>query len=112
MVTWQSDLLSLLTNIKFREEIKGNTQRKISSPITNKYWLQKNFTYNNYIPNLTYENKNELYYKSKKIGKNKFNTINSFFEPIVFDNNIFFYDPSGNALEFKAFNDDNQIFAK
>tara|TARA_B100002052_G_scaffold295514_1_gene322167 strand:+ start:893 stop:2236 length:1344 start_codon:yes stop_codon:yes gene_type:complete len=88
--------------IEFREEIKGNTQRKISSPITNKYWLQKNFTYNNYIPNLTYENKNELYYKSKKIGKNKFNTINSFFEPIVFDNNIFFYDPSGNIFSFSV----------
>ena len=29
--------------IEFREEIKGNTQRKISSPITNKYWLQKNW---------------------------------------------------------------------
>ena len=25
---------------------------------------------------------------------------------------MFFSDPSGNALEFKAFNDDNQIFAK
>mgnify|MGYP005689474507 FL=1 len=25
---------------------------------------------------------------------------------------MFFKDPSGNALEFKAFNDDNQIFAK
>ena len=25
---------------------------------------------------------------------------------------MFFLDPSGNALEFKAFNDDNQIFAK
>ncbi len=25
---------------------------------------------------------------------------------------MFFYDPCGNALEFKAFKDDNQIFAK
>ncbi len=25
---------------------------------------------------------------------------------------MFFLDPSGNALEFKAFNDDNQILAK
>lgn len=25
---------------------------------------------------------------------------------------MFFYDPSGNALEFKAFNDINQLFAK
>ena len=25
---------------------------------------------------------------------------------------MFFYDPSGNALEFKAFKDDQQIFAK
>ena len=25
---------------------------------------------------------------------------------------MFFLDPSGNALEFKAFNNDNQIFAK
>ena len=25
---------------------------------------------------------------------------------------MFFIDPSGNALEFKAFNDDSQIFAK
>jgi hypothetical protein len=25
---------------------------------------------------------------------------------------MFFYDPSGNALEFKAFRDINQLFAK
>jgi len=25
---------------------------------------------------------------------------------------LFFYDPSGNALEFKAFKDSSQIFAK
>ena len=85
---------------EFREEISGNIQQTLSSSVVNKNWTQKNFSPSNYIPNLKYENKKQLIYKSKKIGKNKFDISSLFFEPIIFQNNIFFYDPSGSIYNF------------
>ena len=85
---------------EFREEISGNIQKTVSSSVINKNWTQKNFSPSNYIPNLKYENKKQLIYKSKKIGKNKFNISSLFFEPIIFQDNIFFYDPSGSIYNF------------
>ena len=45
-------------------------------------------------------NVKKLTYKSKKIGKNKFDRSDLSFEPIIIDNNVFFYDLSGNIYKF------------
>jgi len=87
---------------EFREEISGNIQKTVLKSIINKNWLQKNFSSSNYIPNLEYENKKQLVYKSKKIGKNKFQVSSLFFEPIILEGNIFFYDTSGNIYNFSV----------
>jgi len=89
---------------EFREEISGSLQKTKLQSITNKNWLEKNFTSSNYIPNLEYENKKELVYKSKKVGKNKFDTSDLFFETLIFEGNIFFYDTSGSIYNFSVDN--------
>ena len=84
----------------FREEIAGDIQKNILPPLSNKNWTGKYFTSNNYIPHLQYENQKELFYKSKKLGKNKFGILGSVFEPILLEDNIFFYDSSGSIYNF------------
>ena len=54
----------------FREEIAGDIQKNILPPLPNKNWTGKYFKSSNYIPHLQYENQKELFYKSKKLGKN------------------------------------------
>ncbi len=85
---------------KFREEISGKTKKGISRVYENSDWPQNNFSSTNFIPNLFYTNKKELSYKSKKLGKNKFRESDIFFEPIIFENDLFFYDVSGNVYKF------------
>jgi len=89
---------------EFREEISGNIQKIKLESITNKNWLQKNFISSNHIPNLEYENKKELVYRSKKVGKNKFDTSDLFFETVILEGNIFFYDTSGSVYNFSVDN--------
>ena len=89
---------------EFREEISGNIQKIKLESIINKNWLQKNFISSNHIPNLEYENKKELVYRSKKVGKNKFDTSDLFFETVILEGNIFFYDTSGSVYNFSVDN--------
>ena len=84
----------------FKKEISGSVNQGISIPFTNQNWTEKHFTSSNYIPHLAYENSKELFYKSKKIGKNKFNTSDFVFEPILLKDNIFFYDLAGSIYNF------------
>jgi len=87
------------TQKQFDEEISGNIDKKI--PISSsENWLETNFESNNFVPHLEYENQKYLVYKSKKIGKNKFDLSDSFFEPLFFNDEIFFYDFSGNIYKF------------
>ena len=87
------------TQKKFDKEISGNINKTI--PISSSdNWLQTNFASNNLVPHLEYENQKYLVYKSKKIGKNKFNLSDAFFEPLFFNEAIFFYDFSGNIYKF------------
>ena len=76
------------TQKQFDEEISGNIDKKI--PISSsENWLETNFESNNFVPHLEYENQKYLVYKSKKIGKNKFDLSDSFFEPLFFNDEIF-----------------------
>tara|TARA_Y100000590_G_scaffold528_1_gene717 strand:+ start:3887 stop:5236 length:1350 start_codon:yes stop_codon:yes gene_type:complete len=84
----------------FREEIAGEIKKNILPPLSNENWTGKYFAPSNYIPHLKYENQKELFYKSKKLGKNKFGILGSVFEPILLKENIFFYDSSGNIYNF------------
>ena len=84
----------------FREEIAGDIQKNILPPLLNKNWTGKYFASSNYIPHLQYENQKELFYKSKKLGKNRFGILGSVFEPILLEDNIFFYDSSGSIYNF------------
>ena len=92
--------LVFIESKKFTKEVKGIFEGKLIKPINNISWLEKNFTPNNYIPHLEYNDTKSLFYKSKKLGKNKFNISGLSFEPIVFENNIFLYDLSGNIFKF------------
>lgn len=109
-ITRKNSKLVFAQRKEFREEITGNIQKTVLPSITNKNWLQKNFTSGNYIPNLEYENKKELIYRSKKFGKNKFKTSDLFFETVILKNNIFFYDTSGSVYNFSL--DDRKLVWK
>ena len=85
---------------KFTTEVPGLFEGKLKKPTSNLNWLEKNLTLNNHIPHLEYKDTKRLVYKSKKIGKNKFDILDSSFEPIIFENNIFLYDLSGNIYRF------------
>ncbi len=95
---------------KFNEEISGSTVNKIEKSILTSSWQQKNLTSSNEVPHLKYENKKQLIYKSKKIGKNKFDTSNSLFEPLILNDNVFLYDYSGNIYNFSI--KDRQVIWK
>ena len=88
------------TKEKFNQEIINNKEINLSKPILNKNWLEQNFSSNNFVPHLSYYNKRNLIFKTKKLGKNNFNIKNTDFEPITENNIIFFYDPTGNIFSY------------
>tara|TARA_A100001011_G_scaffold58614_1_gene57897 strand:- start:429 stop:1781 length:1353 start_codon:yes stop_codon:yes gene_type:complete len=92
------------TKKKFDLEINGEAKINFKKSLVNKNWQEQNFSSNNIIPHLEYENKNKLVFKSNKIGKNKFNIKNLDFEPILENNTIFFYDPSGTIFSYSLKN--------
>ncbi len=85
---------------QFREEIDGNINKKLSVTINSNQWTRKNFYLSNNLPHFNYENKKQLVHKSKKIGKNKFELSDNFFDPLVIDEDIFFYDLTGNIFRY------------
>ena len=88
----------------FKKEITGITDAKIPEEVINSNWLETNYKKQNYIPHLKYNNSNNLIYKSKKLGQNKFDTTDLSFETLIYDNNIFLYDLSGNVFKFSILN--------
>ena len=89
---------------KFKEEVTGIVESKITNAVVNSNWSETNFGLDNYVPHLEYNDSKRLIYKSKKIGKNKFNMSDLSFEPIISDNNAFLYDLSGNVFKFSILN--------
>ena len=87
---------------KFKKEISNDIVINISKPITNDNWLEQNFTAVNFVPHLLYENKKNLVFKSKKIGKIKGSIFNSEFEPLIVNENIFFYDVFGSIYNYST----------
>jgi len=87
---------------KFKKEISNDIVMNISKPITNDNWLEKNFTAVNFVPHLKYENKKNLVFKSKKIGKIKDSIFHSEFEPLAINENIFFYDIFGSIYNYST----------
>ncbi len=85
---------------KFDTEISGSVSVKLSNPVLIEKWSENSLNSNNFIPNLSYSNKKNAIFKSKKVGKNKFNLSNIFFEPLVVNNQIFFSDHSGNIYSY------------
>ena len=76
---------------KFDKETKSNEVIRVSRPYKNQNWSQQNFTNGNYVPHLIYQNKKNLIFKSKKLGKNKFNFIDGDFQPIIENDLVFFF---------------------
>ncbi len=87
---------------KFDKEISGTVLAKLGNTILTEDWSENGLNSNNFIPNLSYSNQKNVIFKSKKIGKNKFNLSNVFFEPLVVNNKIFFSDYSGNIYNYST----------
>ena len=92
------------TQKRFQEEIDNEQKISSKNPILNQNWTEQNFTKNNFVPHLVYENKKVLTGKSKKLGKNIFGIQNIDFEPILENDQIIFYDPSGTIFSYSLKN--------
>lgn len=87
---------------KFKKEISSDIVINISKPIANDNWLEQNFTAVNFVPHLQYENKKNLVFKSKKIGKIRGSSVDREFEPLIVNENIFFYDTFGSIYNYST----------
>ena len=90
--------------IKFDKEISGVVSKNITKPLLIKKWTQNGLNHNNEVPNLYYKNDKNIFFKSKKIGKNKFKSLENFFEPLIQKDRIFFSDFSGNIYNYSLSN--------
>ena len=88
------------TQKRLSEEILNTKKIELEPAILNKNWIEKNFSSNNYVPHLLYKNNKNLIFKSKKIGKNKFDVLNEDFEPLIENEVVYFYDPSGTVYSY------------
>ena len=88
------------TQKRLSEEIQNTKKITVEPAKLNKNWTEKNFSSNNYVPHLLYKNKKNLIFKSKKIGINKFDILNEDFEPLIENEVVYFYDPSGTVFSF------------
>ena len=85
---------------KYDQEIISNNHINISSVKQNSNWKQINLLSTNNVGNLFYENKKNKILKSKKIGKSYSNIIDKTFEPLIVNDQIYFYDPHGNIYNY------------
>ena len=85
---------------KFNKEISGVTLKNLDNPIRTKKWTESGLNYKNNIPNLFYKNNKNIFFKSKKIGKNKFKLSDTFSEPLIQQDKIFISDFSGNIYNY------------
>ena len=94
------------TSQKFNQEITSNKKLVIKSkPLKNLNWNQQNLSNGNYIPHLSYQNKINLIFQSKKIGKNSFDIKNIDFQPIIENNIAYLYDPNGTLFSYSIENE-------
>ena len=84
---------------KLKKETTSDVLVEISEPLNSFEWLQENLSHGNLVPHLEYENKKNLLFKSQKIAK-KISSKVSDFEPLILNNNIFFYDNSGSIYNY------------
>ena len=85
---------------KFNKEVSGVTLKNLDNPIRTKKWTENGLNINNNIPNIFYKNNKNIFFKSKKIGKNKFKLSNTFSEPLIQQDKIFVSDFSGNIYNY------------
>ena len=85
---------------KFNKEVSGTVPKNLNKPISAEEWTESGLNLNNYIPNLIYKNDKNIFFKSKKIGKNKFKLSHTFFEPLIQGEKVFFSDFSGNIYNY------------
>ena len=93
------------TKKRFENEIKNNKEIFLKKPILTQNWIEKNYSSTNLVPHLKYKDKKEQVFKSKKIGKNSFDITNADTEPLIENDNIFFYDPTGNIFKYSITNE-------
>ncbi|OUW49103.1 MAG: hypothetical protein CBD56_01365 [Candidatus Pelagibacter sp. TMED196] len=85
---------------KFNKEVSGVALKNLDKPFQAKKWTENGLNPNNNIPNLLYKNNKNIFFKSKKIGKNKFNLSDTFSEPLIHEDKIFISDFSGNIYNY------------
>ena len=85
---------------KFNKEVSGTVPKNLNKPNSSEEWTESGLNPNNYIPNLIYKNDKNIFFKSKKIGKNKFKLSHTFFEPLIQGEKVFFSDFSGNIYNY------------
>ena len=85
---------------KFNKEVSGTVPKNLNKPISAEEWTESGLNLNNYIPNLIYKNDKNIFFKSKKIGKNKFKLSHTFFEPLIQGEKVYFSDFSGNIYNY------------
>ena len=95
---------------KFDKEISGFVSNNIYKPLLIKKWTQNGLNHSNEVPNLYYKNDKNIFFKSKKIGKNKFKFLENFSEPLIYKDRIFFSDFSGNIYNYSL--DSKQVIWK
>ena len=86
----------------FDEEIQSQDIVIVSKKIENKNWLEDNFSQSNNVLHLNYKNNKNSIFKSKKIGKHSFLIETATQEPLIFKDNIFFSDLSGNIYSYST----------
>ena len=84
----------------FDQEIKNEDIVILSEKKENTNWLEENLVQTNYVPHLNYQNKKNIIFKSKKIGKTSHSIETTNSEPLVFKENIFFSDLNGNIYKY------------
>ncbi len=84
----------------FDEEIESQSLSIISQSKQNLNWIQENFKNSNNIDHLYYKNNKNRVFKSKKIGKKHSSKDKINLEPLVFNDDIFFYDLKGNIYRY------------
>ena len=85
---------------KFNKEVSGTVPKNLNKPNSAEEWTESGLNLNNYIPNLIYKNDKNIFFKSKKIGKNKFKLSHTFFEPLIQGEKVYFSDFSGNIYNY------------
>ena len=93
------------TKKRFENEVKNNKEIFLRKPVLTQNWIEKNYSSTNSIPHLKYKDKKKPVFKSKKIGKNNFDITNADTEPLIENDNIFFYDPTGNIFKYSITNE-------